>query len=66
MPSVEDCHRFLSEMKITQGVVDLIEIATHKQSESELWHALRHGRLTSSQAHQNYSCHKVTDNVLHW
>ena len=33
MPSVEDHHRFLSEMKITQGVVDLIEIATRKQLE---------------------------------
>ena len=35
-------------MKITQDIVDTIEIATREQSECELWHALRNGRLTSS------------------
>ena len=34
-------------MKITQDIVDTIEIATREQSECELWHALRNGRLTS-------------------
>ena len=48
MPSVVDCHGFLREMKITQDIVDIIEIATRKQSESELWHTLHNGRLTSS------------------
>ena len=48
MPSAVDCHGFLREMKITQDIVDIIEIATREQSESELWHALRNGRLTSS------------------
>ena len=33
---------------MTQDLVDKIEIATQKQSESELWHAFGNGRLTSS------------------
>ena len=48
MPSVVECYGFLKEMKITQDIVDTIEIATREQSEGELWHALRNGRLTSS------------------
>ena len=48
IPSVVDCHGFLREVKLTQDVIDKIEIATRKQSESELWHALHNGRLTSS------------------
>ena len=48
MPSVVDCHGYLREMKITQDIVDTIEMATREQSECELWYALRNGRLTSS------------------
>ena len=51
MPSVLECHGYLREMnlmKITQYVVDTIEIATRGQLECELWHALRNGRYTSS------------------
>ena len=47
IPFVVDCHGFLRVMKLTQDVIDKIEIATRKQSESELWNALRNGRLTS-------------------
>ena len=48
IPSVVDCHGFLKEMKITQDIVNTIEIATRELSECELWHALRNSRLTSS------------------
>ena len=48
MPSVVDFHGYLREMKITQDIVDTIEMATREQSECELWYALRNGRLTSS------------------
>ena len=34
IPSVVDCHGFLREMKLTQDVIDKIEIATCKQPES--------------------------------
>ena len=61
IPSVVDCHGALREMKITQEIVDTIEIATHEQSESELWHALHNGRLTSSKFGKILRCRPSTD-----
>ena len=61
IPSVVDCHGSLREMKITQEIVDTIEIATHEQSESELWHALHNGRLTSSKFGKILRCRPSTD-----
>ena len=47
-PSTVDCYHFLNNMKLSHSEVTAKEAATHAQSESELWMALRNGRLTSS------------------
>ena len=48
IPTLADCCKYLDSMKLPLDVVQKIEAATHEQSASELWYALRNGRLTSS------------------
>ena len=47
-PTTQQCYEYLSKAKIDIHVVESIEGATRDQSDNELWHALRNGRLTSS------------------
>ena len=41
------CYVYLDKMKLDTDDVEIIEAATKDQSDSELWHVLRNGRLTS-------------------
>ena len=47
IPTLADCCKYLDSMKLPLDVVQKIEAATCGQSASELWYALRNGRLTS-------------------
>ena len=47
-PTTIMCQQFLECMKLTDDQVSAIDAATCEQSDSELWQALRNGRLTSS------------------
>ena len=47
-PTVTDCYKYLDHMKLPLNVVQKIEAVTRGQSTSELWYAMRNGRLTSS------------------
>ena len=48
IPTLADCCKYLDAMKLPLDVVQKIEAATRGQSASELWYAMRNGRLTSS------------------
>ena len=47
-PTPVMCQQFLECMKLTDDQVSAIDATTCGQSDSELWQALRNGRLTSS------------------
>lgn len=47
-PTVADCYKYLDTMKLPIDIVQKIEAATNGQSTSQLWYAMRNGRLTSS------------------
>ena len=47
-PPLAQCYDYLIHMKLLPDEVAIIEEATQRQSENELWFAIRNGRLTSS------------------
>ena len=47
-PTTQQCYEYLDQMRLNIDTVEMIEGATKDQSDCELWHALRNGRLTSS------------------
>lgn len=48
IPTTLQCYEYLDKMKLDIDEIERIEVATRDQNDSELWHALRNGRLTSS------------------
>ena len=48
VPTTPQCYEYLDKMKLDIDDIGRIEAATRDQNDSELWHALRNGRLTSS------------------
>ena len=51
-------------MKLDTDDTEKIEEATRDQSDSELWHALRNGRLTSSRFGEIRNRKEMTDSRL--
>jgi len=58
-PTTQQCYEYLDRMNI--DVVEMIEEATRGQSDCELWHALRNGRLTSSRFGEIRNRKQTTD-----
>ena len=60
-PTPVMCQQFLECMKVTDDQVSAVDAATCGQSDSEVWQALRNGRLTSSRFGEILKCRPTTD-----
>ena len=61
VPTTPQCYEYLDKMKLDIDDTERIEAATRDQSDSELWHAMRNGRLTSSRFGEIRNRKETTD-----